>query len=122
MWQAIRNAARLVKPGGIFFIAIYNRVGGPFGSHSWLRLKRIYNNSSRVVKTLIEYSFISLIVLKMLLTFKNPVSEIKITKRIEVMSFRTDIKILSEVILMNLQMLEKCLGSANKSSGLYWKI
>src|SRR4030042_5085469 len=65
MWQAIRNAARFVKSGGLFFIAIYNRVEGPFGSKSWLELKRVYNRSSRIVKKLLEYSFISLIVLKM---------------------------------------------------------
>lgn len=92
MWQAIRNAANLVKTGGLFFIAIYNRVEGPFGSKSWLELKRLYNRSSRIVKKLLEYSFISLIVLKMLLTLNNPVSEIRNYKKKRGMSFWTDIR------------------------------
>jgi 2-polyprenyl-6-hydroxyphenyl methylase/3-demethylubiquinone-9 3-methyltransferase len=92
MWQAIRNAAELVKPGGLFFIAIYNKVTGPFGSYSWLRLKRIYNESPSILKWFIEYSFISLIILKMLFTLKNPISEINNYKKNRGMSFRTDIK------------------------------
>lgn len=92
MWQAIRNAASLVNPGGMFFIAIYNRVGGPFGSKTWLKLKRVYNKSPRIIKLVIEYSFISLIILKMLLTFRNPVSEIKNYKKNRGMNFITDIR------------------------------
>lgn len=92
MWQAIMNAAKLVEPGGLFFIAIYNKVGGAFGSKTWLRLKRIYNNSSRIVKAIIEYSFISLIVLKMLITLRNPLLEINNYKKNRGMSFRTDIR------------------------------
>jgi 2-polyprenyl-3-methyl-5-hydroxy-6-metoxy-1,4-benzoquinol methylase len=92
MWQAISNGAKCLKPGGLFFISIYNKVGGPFGSKSWLELKRFYNRSSRIVKKFLEYSFISLIVLKMLLTLKNPVSEIKDYKKNRGMSFWTDIR------------------------------
>lgn len=92
MWQAIRNAANFVKPGGLFFIAIYNRVEGPFGSDSWLRLKRVYNRFPLIIKKLIAYSFISLIILKMLLTLRNPISEIKNYKKNRGMSFWTDVK------------------------------
>lgn len=92
MWQAIRNAEKCVKSGGLFFIAIYNRVEGPFGSKSWLEIKRAYNRSSRIVKKLLEYSFISLIVLKMLLTMKNPVAEVKNYKKNRGMSFWTDVR------------------------------
>jgi 2-polyprenyl-3-methyl-5-hydroxy-6-metoxy-1,4-benzoquinol methylase len=41
MRQAIELASHRVKPGGQFFIAIYNDQGG--GSRRWLRIKRIYN-------------------------------------------------------------------------------
>jgi len=92
MWKTIRNAAGFVKPSGLFFIAIYNRVEGPFGSKTWLRLKRIYNKSPKIIKGILEYSFISLIVLKMLMTLKNPISEIKNYKKKRGMSFWTDIK------------------------------
>ena len=92
MWQAIRNASKLVIPGGLFFIAVYNRVGGPFGSKTWLELKRVYNRSPRIIKWVIEYSFISLIILKMLVTLKNPASEIKNYQKNRGMNFITDIK------------------------------
>jgi SAM-dependent methyltransferase len=50
MWDAIGNAASLVKPGGKFWIAIY--VKGPlYPEH--LRLKQSYNNASGVGKRII---------------------------------------------------------------------
>jgi len=41
MWQAIHNAALTVKPGGLFFIAIYNDQGRK--SRQWLAVKKAYN-------------------------------------------------------------------------------
>jgi 2-polyprenyl-3-methyl-5-hydroxy-6-metoxy-1,4-benzoquinol methylase len=40
MWGAIDRAARLVSPGGMFFIAIYNDQGVP--SRLWWHIKRAY--------------------------------------------------------------------------------
>ena len=40
MWKAISNAASLCKPGGTFFIAIYNYMGG--ASRRWTWIKRTY--------------------------------------------------------------------------------
>jgi len=44
MWEAIRNAASLVAPNGIFFIAIYNDQG--FKSRVWRLVKRLYCSSN----------------------------------------------------------------------------
>jgi 2-polyprenyl-3-methyl-5-hydroxy-6-metoxy-1,4-benzoquinol methylase len=41
MWEALGNAARLVRPDGHLFIAIYNNQGG--ASERWKMLKRLYN-------------------------------------------------------------------------------
>lgn len=41
MWEALDNAARLVKPQGKLFIAIYNDEGR--ASRRWYRVKEIYN-------------------------------------------------------------------------------
>jgi 2-polyprenyl-3-methyl-5-hydroxy-6-metoxy-1,4-benzoquinol methylase len=41
LWDALDAAARLVKPGGTLFIAIYNAQGRR--SQLWLLVKRIYN-------------------------------------------------------------------------------
>jgi SAM-dependent methyltransferase len=55
MWRAIRNASGLVAPGGVFCIAIYNRVSGRFlDSERWLRIKRTYNHHGRAVQIAME--------------------------------------------------------------------
>ena len=48
MWQAIDNAARLVRPGGRLFIAIYNDQGRE--SRVWLRVKQAYNAVPRLLR------------------------------------------------------------------------
>jgi SAM-dependent methyltransferase len=60
MWQAIRNAARMVQPGGLFCIAIYNKVdrwllGG--NSVTWRKIKHYYVNSPQWRKTLLIWSY-----------------------------------------------------------------
>jgi 2-polyprenyl-6-hydroxyphenyl methylase/3-demethylubiquinone-9 3-methyltransferase len=92
MWQAIRNAARLVKPGGLFFLGIYNKVEGIFGSTTWLRLKQVYNGVPGAGKRFIEFGFVTLILLNMLRRFKNPISEIRHYKKKRGMSFWIDIR------------------------------
>jgi SAM-dependent methyltransferase len=58
METAIRNAARLVEPGGIFCIAIYNRVTGRFlDSERWRQIKRRYNHSPRLVQRALELAY-----------------------------------------------------------------
>jgi 2-polyprenyl-3-methyl-5-hydroxy-6-metoxy-1,4-benzoquinol methylase len=44
MWQALRNVAPLVRPGGLLFISIYNDQGGQ--SRRWRTVKRAYNTGS----------------------------------------------------------------------------
>lgn len=44
MHQAFKNIARLVSPGGVLFISIYNDQG--WKSRLWLRVKRLYNAHS----------------------------------------------------------------------------
>ena len=41
MWKAMENAAGMVKPQGLLFIAIYNDEGGR--SARWTQLKQLYN-------------------------------------------------------------------------------
>jgi 2-polyprenyl-3-methyl-5-hydroxy-6-metoxy-1,4-benzoquinol methylase len=51
MARGLANAARLVAPGGKLFIAIYNDQGG--WSERWLRVKRLYNRSSKPTRLLL---------------------------------------------------------------------
>ncbi len=58
MYTAIRNAAALVKPGGRFAIAIYNRVTGRWlDSKRWWRIKRAYNRAPRIVQKAMEFTY-----------------------------------------------------------------
>lgn len=54
MWQAIENAVKIVKPNGFFIIAIYNKTSS---SEYWLRVKKFYNNSNKIIRILLNYIF-----------------------------------------------------------------
>jgi 2-polyprenyl-3-methyl-5-hydroxy-6-metoxy-1,4-benzoquinol methylase len=51
MWEAIENAAQLVKPNGVLFISIYNDQGWP--SKFWHAVKYAYNRLPQFVRPLI---------------------------------------------------------------------
>lgn len=70
MQEAIQNAASLVKPGGRFMIAIYNR---HWSSGGWWAVKRLYNHAGRFGQSLLIWSFTPIIfVAKWLVSFENP--------------------------------------------------
>lgn len=71
MWTAIRNAASLAKPGGIFVIAIYNKtITSPF----WLWYKRLYNRSGSLMKSVLAWLlFLPRAVIRAL-RFRNPIT------------------------------------------------
>lgn len=82
MWTAIRNAAACVKPGGRFFISIYNRVEYDSltsyrGSPGWLRLKRIYNRSGWLGKRTMECWFAGKDIAASLASLRNPLRQIR---------------------------------------------
>jgi 2-polyprenyl-3-methyl-5-hydroxy-6-metoxy-1,4-benzoquinol methylase len=95
MWQAIRNAAALVRPGGRFAIAIYNRLEFNTlkswrGSHKWLRIKRSYNRASTPMKRLMELSLAAKDIGAMVCGLRNPLTEIRAYKRRRGMSWWHD--------------------------------
>ena len=51
MWKAIEAASRAVAPGGLLFLSIYNDQGRR--SRMWLRVKRRYNRSGCVARSLL---------------------------------------------------------------------
>ncbi len=51
MWKALDNVSRLVKPGGLLFIAIYNDQG--IRSNLWTWVKRLYNRTPRLLRFII---------------------------------------------------------------------
>jgi 2-polyprenyl-6-hydroxyphenyl methylase/3-demethylubiquinone-9 3-methyltransferase len=68
MWKAISNAATLVKPGGVFFITIYN----DYNFERSIRDKTNYNNAGFIGKKLLESKFILKEMLILLKSGKNP--------------------------------------------------
>ena len=92
MWEAIRNSANLVKYGGYYYIAIYNKRGGLNGSGFWLRVKKMYNYSPKIGKWFIEgiymFSYLTAYTIKL----KNPVSYVRnYHKNKRGMRFKTDV-------------------------------
>ena len=69
MWEAIKNAMKLVSPGGKLWITLY--VKGPnYQTH--LSLKKRYNNATETGKKWIIRKYILRLMLHRLLHFKNP--------------------------------------------------
>ncbi|MBU0898225.1 MAG: class I SAM-dependent methyltransferase [Nanoarchaeota archaeon] len=92
MLDAIKNSAKCVKVGGYYYIAIYNKVGGLKGSYIWLKIKKFYNASPKLVKYMIETAYIAAYMIAYSFKLKNPVSHVRNyhkTKR--GMNFRTDV-------------------------------
>jgi SAM-dependent methyltransferase len=59
MWNAIRNAAIPLKPGGVYYIALYSSdiyVDPP--PQYWLKLKRAYNRATPLKKRLMEWNYV----------------------------------------------------------------
>jgi SAM-dependent methyltransferase len=92
MWQSIRNASSLVAPGGIFCIAIYNKVTGRImDSKRWLRIKRAYNHSPRPVQLGMEWLYAGYFGLGQLRDRNNPFRIAREYKVSRGMALRTDL-------------------------------
>ncbi|MEW5946805.1 MAG: class I SAM-dependent methyltransferase [bacterium] len=91
MWEAIKNSARLVAKGGYYYIAIYNRVDGRFGSAFWLKVKRFYNRHPFVGKYILGNAAVLYYFLSILKGFRNPFAIIRNYKQKRGMDWRTDV-------------------------------
>lgn len=90
MWEAVRNAAALVRPGGLFYIALYlTTPRTPY----WIRIKKRYNRASRFGKRWMEARHILRHhVLPALVRFQNPFREMLQYKKNRGMDFLTDVR------------------------------
>ena len=100
MWNAIENAATLVKPGGVMWIAIYNRADG-IGLYSdgrvgssrfWEREKIFYNKLPKLGQRAMDYAAAGGMIGAYLLSGRNPVREIREHNRTRGMSWLVDIR------------------------------
>jgi SAM-dependent methyltransferase len=73
MWRAIDLAASRVRPGGLFAIAIYNRVQRyPDHSTMWWRIKRTYAAGGPLTRFGMEAAYVANHVVTRLVTLRNP--------------------------------------------------
>jgi SAM-dependent methyltransferase len=91
VWQAIRNAATFLKPGSIFYIAIYDKTPDtPY----WIDIKKKYNRSTGLGKKLMEFSYVWRAFFKTasLSRIKQSIAYIRNYKKSRGMEFWTDVK------------------------------
>ena len=92
MWQAIENAATCVEQGGYLYIALYNKTKGLNSSLLWLQIKKLYNSSPKLGKTILEILYSLLFCVATLVRLKNPVTEIRNYQSHRGMDFMTDVR------------------------------
>lgn len=78
MWEALKNITLFVKKNGLLYISIYNKFNGlPLTSERWLKIKRMYSNSSISIRKLMEVCYIVYYVIGLTLNRQNPIKYIK---------------------------------------------
>lgn len=92
MWQAVRNAAALVAPGGMYYIALYNRTTGLASSERWLRVKQFYNRAPGLGKRALEGAYATLFIMRLLARRQNPVHYIRTYRSERGMNWWTDVR------------------------------
>jgi len=55
LWTAVRNAAGRIRPGGLFYVALYEKTAD---SDYWIAVKKKYNRSSRAGKRGMELAYV----------------------------------------------------------------
>lgn len=87
MWRAIETAARLVKPGGQFAIAIYSKTAL---DAAWRTEKRIYSNGPGFYQWVIRQMFVAALLSAQALRGRNPMALISNAK-VRGMNFSHDV-------------------------------
>lgn len=85
MWEAIGNVFGLVAPGGVFFLAIYNKADGiclypdgRFGSSRfWLFVKKCYAALPALLQRCVDYACMAVLFLGYIVTLRNPMRVIR---------------------------------------------
>jgi 2-polyprenyl-3-methyl-5-hydroxy-6-metoxy-1,4-benzoquinol methylase len=88
MWQALRNACRLVKSGGTICVALYRRT--PCCTF-WRREKAFYASAPRFIQQPIAALYKSAYFAGLLATRRNPFSYVRQYHRVRGMSFSRDV-------------------------------
>lgn len=95
MWEAVANSAECITPGGLYYIALYNRLLSRNGNTSWihsfwLTVKRIYNDRPVVGRYILEPTALLAYLAMVVARGENPVAHVRNYKSHRGMSWRTD--------------------------------
>jgi 2-polyprenyl-3-methyl-5-hydroxy-6-metoxy-1,4-benzoquinol methylase len=89
MWQAIDNTLPLIKPDGLFYLALYTTTEL---SDYWTTQKQLYNRATPFRKWQMEMIFIAKIIRSEMQMGHNPITHITQYKQSRGMSFMHDVK------------------------------
>lgn len=92
MWRAVKSAAGPVKPGGLFYIALYSKdIYRDW--QMWLDVKRTYNRAGPAKRFLMECGYAWFTTVQPdLLHFRNPLRTIREYKKSRGMAYWTDVR------------------------------
>jgi len=88
MWQAIEKTMALVAEEGRFAIAIYRKTPSCNG---WRRFKRVYASVPKFLQTALRWPYISLFLLALIVTGRNPLSYVRTYESNRGMNYFTDV-------------------------------
>lgn len=91
MYRSLQYLADMTGPGGLLYIAIYNKVPGRRGSIFWYKIKQFYTDVPRLGKRLMEWIYVSYSVLLLLAHLQNPFKIMRDFKKKRGMSWKTDL-------------------------------
>jgi len=91
MWEAIRNSAKLVKKGGYYYIALYRKTSGMFGSGFWLKVKEFYNFLPPAGKWFLEVMYMAAYFAVNFIRLKNPLAQVRNYRSARGMNWRRDV-------------------------------
>ena len=87
MWAAVEQAGKLVKPGGIFAIALYRKTSA---CGFWAIEKRFYAHAPALIQGIIRSAYKAAIISALALTGRNPVRYIRAYSK-RGMNWNTDV-------------------------------
>ena len=88
MWRAIEHAATLVKPGGLFVIAIYAKT--PL-CEFWRKEKRFYSRAPKFVQALLRLAYMTAFLGYLPVTGYRPIQFVRNHKESRGMNFSTNV-------------------------------
>jgi 2-polyprenyl-6-hydroxyphenyl methylase/3-demethylubiquinone-9 3-methyltransferase len=88
MWEAVSKAASLVRPGGLFALALYQK---RLSCTAWTAEKRFYTRAHPWTRTAIRAVYKSALLTKLLLSGENPWRYVRDYKSARGMNFHNDV-------------------------------